>query len=530
MISISTPASPRLRRTLLLLALAASLATLPASAQLIANGTYTLANHASGELLDVSGALKTQGAVVDQYPSTGNTNQQWQLTNLGNNVIELLSVNSGLALDVYQASTANGAEIDQWPYSGNANQRWTLTSKGSGFYQLVAGNSGLALEDPAYSTVNGKDVDQYTVNGGTNQQWSFTLVPGTGSAQTINSRLGKPNRVLMGLGSYNTIANMQSQGIQSDIIDTYLPGVGSSSWISYSSPSGSYVGNTANQDNAYGAIPMFTLYGMAQNGDGSIADINQSSFMNSYWSQARLMFQQIGSYGKPTLVNLEPDFWGYVELDAPSNDPTKLAAVVNDQSECSSLPNTAAGIAECLLKMGRQYAPQALIGFPASFFGETAPTVATFMQKIQAQNADFIVAQTSDRDAGCAESSNPPSECQGRTGPFYWDENNQNTPNFQQSLTLWSSYRGDLGSNLPILWWQTPLGVPSSTPGGTTNHYRDDHVDYMMKNAYQYGNIDTFGIVFSGGASSQTNITTDGGEFASQLSSYLSHGGNGITQ
>jgi hypothetical protein len=356
---------------------------------------------------------------------------------------------------------------------------------------------------------------------------SATYTIGT-TATTINQKLGKPNRVLMGLGANNSLSDMQTQGIAVDIIDTYLPGVGSGSWINYNSPSGSYVSNVASQDIGYGAIPMFTLYGMAQNGDGNISDINQSSFMDSYWSQARLMFQQIGSYHKPTLVNLEPDFWGYVENDAPNNDPTQLAAVVNDQSECSSLPNTAAGIAMCLLAMGRQYAPQALIGYPASFFGENAPTVANFMSKIGAQNADFIVAQTSDRDAGCPESSSPPPECQGRTGPFYWDENNVTTPNFQQSLTMWSTYRSDLPNSLPILWWQTPLGVPSSTPGGTTNHYRDDHVDYMMKNTNQYGAIDSFGIVFSGGASSQTGIATDGGEFATLLKTYLSSGGSEV--
>ena len=151
------------------------------------------------------------------------------------------------------------------------------------------------------------------------------------------------------------------------------------------------------------------------------------------------------------------------------------------------------------------------------------------MSKIYAQNADFIVAQTSDRDAGCAEVSSPPPECSGRgSGPFYWDENNQASPNFTQSLNLWTTYRSDLPNRLPILWWQTPMGVPSSTPGGYYQHYRDDHVDYMLRNAYQYGNIGSFAMVFSAGASSQTTISTDNGEFASSFSNYLSHGGNGI--
>lgn len=116
--------------------------------------------------------------------------------------------------------------------------------------------------------------------------------------------------------------------------------------------------------------------------------------------------------------------------------------------------------------------------------------------------------------------------CSGRgSGPFYWDESNQTSPNFTESLTEWSTYQSDLAAQLPILWWQTSLGVPSSTPGGTDGHYRDDHVDYMLKNTSQYGNIGTFGIVFSCGADYQTSITTDGGEFATLLKQYLSSGG-----
>jgi hypothetical protein len=349
------------------------------------------------------------------------------------------------------------------------------------------------------------------------------------SSVTINQKLGKPGRVLIGLGNGNSISQINSQSIKPDIIDTYLPGVGSSSWISYSSPSGAYVTNTANAANGIGAIPMYTLYQMAQNGDGNITDIGQSSFMDSYWSQVRLMFQKLGSYNKAALVNLEPDFWGYVEAKANNGDPTQLYAVVSDQSECSSLPNTAAGIAGCMIAMRNKYAPLALVGYPASFFGETAPQLATFMQKIGAQHADFIVAQTSDRDAGCEEVSNPPSECSGRgSGPFYWDENNQYTPNFTQSINNWTTYKNDLGNNLKVIWWQTPMGVKSSTAGGSNQHYRDDHVDYMLHNAYLYGNMGSFGIVFSAGADSQTTINTDGGQFANDFKTYLGHGGNGV--
>jgi hypothetical protein len=226
------------------------------------------------------------------------------------------------------------------------------------------------------------------------------------------------------------------------------------------------------------------------------------------------MYQKIGATGQPALVNLEPDFWGFLEGNAPGGDPTKITALVSTTTECASQPDTAVGIAGCLLTLGHTYAPLAKIGFPPSFFGNDATTVGNFMVRLGADSADFIVAQTSDRDAGCFEVASPPDECLGRgDGPFYWDENNVSSPNYSESLAQWSTVRSIVG-NLPILFWQTPMGVPSTTPGGTPGHFRDNHVHYMLTHATQYTAIGVFAIVFSGGGSTSANITTDGGQFA----------------
>lgn len=317
---------------------------------------------------------------------------------------------------------------------------------------------------------------------------------------------------------------MESQGINPDIYDSYLVGVGSGQWPYWNSPAGAFITVAAAQAESVGAVPMFTLYQMATNGDGNISDITDSSFMSAYWSQAKLMFQVLGSYGKPALVNLEPDFWGYVEAaayNAPDGNPANLPAVVSIESECARLPNTAAGIAQCLITLARTYAPNAKIGFPASLWTNQPVTTGNYMVALGAGKADFSVAQTSDRDAGCPEVASPPPECQGREGPFYWDETNQTSPNFVENIDQFQTVATI--ENLPILYWQTPLGVPSSTPGGYNQHYRDDHVDYMLKNPTQYTAINTFAIVFGAGAGSQTNISTDEGEFASLFQAYLDH-------
>ena len=63
------------------------------------------------------------------------------------------------------------------------------------------------------------------------------------------------------------------------------------------------------------------------------------------------------------------------------------------------------------------------MGFPVSMWYGNPDKTGAFMAKLGADKADFIVAQTSDRDAGCFEVPTPVDECAGRgNGPFYLDK------------------------------------------------------------------------------------------------------------
>jgi hypothetical protein len=114
--------------------------------------------------------------------------------------------------------------------------------------------------------------------------------------------------------------------------------------------------------------------------------------MAAYWAQVKLMYQKIGATGQPALVNLEPDFWGFAEGSAPGGDPAKLPARVSTVPECASQPNTAVGVVGCLLTLGRTYAPKARMGFPPSLWSGNPNATGTFMAKLGADKADFIVA------------------------------------------------------------------------------------------------------------------------------------------
>ena len=143
------------------------------STYLIPNGTYVITNKNSGRTIDDYENSTTEGTDIDQWAADGGTNQEWTLSNLGNNYVTLTSVKSGMSVEVKGASKSNGAAIDQWPDDGGTNQIWHVVSEGGGYYELIDENSGLALEVPSLSKSNGTDLDQWTPNGGANQLWSF---------------------------------------------------------------------------------------------------------------------------------------------------------------------------------------------------------------------------------------------------------------------------------------------------------------------------------------------------------------------
>jgi len=336
---------------------------------------------------------------------------------------------------------------------------------------------------------------------------------GTSAASALAARLGKPNRFLVGLGTGSSPASIQAQGLKPDIYDVYLVGVGAGAWPEWNSPSGDYVNRHAERADQMGAVPMFTLYQMASNGDGNLAGLADAQFMARYWANVRLMFQRIAMFGKPVLVTVEPDFWGYVQRQSPGGDPRRTAAQVSVDADCAGQPNDVTGVAGCIFQMARKYAPKAAVGLmPSAWGANTAGEVATFMQAVGAQRGDFVAMETLDRDAGCFEARG--AECTRAGSGWYWDETA-----FRSHLALGRTLHQALG--LPLIWWQTPLGVPSDSAGGAPGRYRDNRVQLFLTRTAELAAVGGLGAVFSTGAAGQTTVDSDGGQFQRLSRSYL---------
>ena len=419
-------------------------------------------------------------------------------------------------------ATADGSAVAGTNYTANSGTlSWTAgdaTAKSFAVTLSSTAFTGSKTFTVALSAVTGATLGSMTSATVTIVGSGTAGGAGTGPAALLAARIGAPSRLLLGLGgqgSHDQKGEIQQQSIKVDIYDRYLSGV----WPTYNSAPCDYVCVVAREADAVGAIPMFTLYEMANNGDGNTSVVNDTTFMTKYWSDVKLMYTDLATYNKVALVNLEPDFWGYTEK--ANSDPTQMAAKVTLNADCATLSNNVSGIAACLIAMARKYAPKVYVGFPpASWGGNSTTAVVAYMNAIGAQHADFVVEQTSDRDAGCFEVTPQPAQCVRNGAPWYWDETNTTHPNFHDAFTEATAWHTGIG-NLPLIWWQTPLGVPSTTPGGTAEHYRDNRVRYFLTHGSELVAAGTLGVVFGAGENTQTTIATDNGQYQTLSNQYF---------
>jgi len=350
-------------------------------------------------------------------------------------------------------------------------------------------------------------------------------LPASGLAAKVASKLGRPPNFLIGMGNdlssdYNHDNDgAYTLGVTLDLHYAYLVGLkGQGGWPDWNA-NGSFVNILTDSADKHGVVPMFTLYSMAAWGEANVSVLTNDSYMQAYWDGAKLLFERLAIFNKPAVVHFEPDFWAFAQQQS-GGDPTKLAVKVKSLApDCAGQPDTMVGMGNCLVALARKYAPKVVIGFHASRWAGSAAATAQYLNAIGSDQADLVVIETLDRDAGCFEAHVDPN-CQRNDGPWYWDETNQSSPSFKEHLA-WAQQIHQ-GCQKPLLWWQMPFGVPSSTPGGSPGKYRDNRVKYLFAHPDEFVAAGGLGAVFGTGAGNQTYITSDGGQFKSAVTTYLS--------
>jgi hypothetical protein len=325
-------------------------------------------------------------------------------------------------------------------------------------------------------------------------------------------------------------------------------------WGCYNTPPGAYA--TDFMATAAGAspaqLPMFTYYEILQTAQATIngfqegtAEVTQAAtdvgIMTRYYNDWRFLLQKVGQ--AKAMLHIEPDFWGYVRQ---AGSPTTMAAAVGsaNPTDCAALPSTIAGMGQCMIAMVRKYAPNALVGLQASAWnvaGNTSASVDVTMDATAVAQvlsacgqgaADFVVVETSDRDAGYYQTV--------QMRDTWWDPTDTALPDYAQDLAWIKALTEALGT--PALYWQTPLG--NAAQSNAPNHYKDNRVDYFFGGSAsqvegaaavtvpshwaELAAAHVVGVAFGAGQPDQTNPDTDGGNLATKTKAYVASGGQAL--
>ncbi len=80
----------------------------------------------------------------------------------------------------------------------------------------------------------------------------------------------------------------------------------------------------------------------------------------------------------------------------------------------------------------------------------------------------------------------------------------------------------------PILWWQVPVG--NGALANTTNHYRDNRLDWFLDHTAELADQGAIGAAFGGGQWSSTTPETDGGHLQARAAAYAAAGGQKLCE
>ena len=290
-------------------------------------------------------------------------------------------------------------------------------------------------------------------------------------------------------------------------------------------PPGQFVLDFVDVVEAGGGVPMFTYYiwfsvAGGVEGQAEIDALNDGARVDAYLADWRFLMERLAAATDgPVLVHVEPDLWGYGHQisDDPTQIPVALAAA--GDPACSGSGNHFAGLARCMLDIAREVAPNVKVGFHASAWGAGADALinddasfdlaahaeetAAYMRALGADEADLVVVEMSDRDAGF----------NGR----WWDASDTTLPHFAQAIA-WTQTLGE-SLDLAPLWWQVPYGNPALQDA--CDRYSDNRVDYVFDHPERFSAGGALGVAFGAGTGCMTTAETDDGHFLSRAATYF---------
>ena len=514
---------------------------------------YVLVNRNSGKVLDDRGSARNDGAAVVQSARTGKADQQWRFIDSGAGYYRLQNRTSGKVLDDLGWSKTAGSALVQWKDLNGTNQQFKLAKSSNGHVRLVNRFSGMAVGVRNATKADGGNVVQNRDRGGAEQQWQLVPAgsvgtspstpssPAAGGSNSLTRFMGG-NKILVGGSMSDASAAAAPFDVRYAYVhsrpapssDYYTAAKCHDGWNSWwgcwggsTTAPGSYV--TWSDDHVAKATYkgksrpqkfFWTWYSLRDLGDaagegdgpGEVKAINRVDLLTRYMDDYRFFLQKIGK--SHDMIDIEPDFWGFARsLGNLHKVPAQVSAA--NRKDCGSQENSAAGLSHCLISMAHKYAPNSAAGLHLSCFDwqSNMQKCVNDYADLGAKNADFLVSDVSDRDAGWYA-----QPAHGGSDNFWTDKKAAAT------LKFWKTMAQSAGK--PVVLWQIPVG--NMAQNNTLNHYRDDKVDWLFAHMDQVASAHIAGLLFGAGQQEQTSIESDGGNLIRKTIAYHDAGGTAL--
>jgi hypothetical protein len=266
------------------------------------------------------------------------------------------------------------------------------------------------------------------------------------------------------------------------------------SWQTWGRGGGSYVSDYIRESEAHHVVPVFSYYQLRQSEPGAsigaeatadLTNLRDPATMRAYYDDLKTFFRRASLAHGPVVLQVEPDLSGYIEQQAKHNDASTVPAAVasSGMPDLRGMPNTAAGFAQAVLVLRRNYAPRVIVGYHVSIWGtgkdihgshpsdrqvdSMAAKAAMFYGSLYARY-DVLFSELADRDAGYAQVRD------GKGTAEWWS-----TIDFEH----YARFLTDLHARvrLPIVVWQIPVGnTLMRAMNNTPYHYQDNKAQFML--------------------------------------------------
>lgn len=325
-------------------------------------------------------------------------------------------------------------------------------------------------------------------------------------------------------------------------------------WETWNQPAGQFATSYMQESAQHGYETAFVYYELCQsNGPqpGSFcagrdyqqdpANLTSPTVMKAYYANWVLLLRKIAAFGKPVLIIVEPDLWGYLQQSTHGDDnAASVPASVSSSgfSDAVSYPNTVQGFAWALLHMRDIYARNALLAIHASLWatntdiGSDTRSSLDLVGLAQREARFLNSAGLQDNPAGVSTwdllSNDVADHDSGQPGArSWWDRYNRAFPNFARYLTFISMLNRD--THRRVVMWQVPIGNQYfDTMNNSPGHYQDNRAEYILGHVTSFAAAGIISVLFGpgNGGTMNTDRMHDGVTNPAPIDSYECHACN----